>query len=88
MAKGADALHKDLLSRMEQCPDFDSLNDGVIIPFVTALEKVCADRGYLLNIFGTASNLAVTDEISAPALYELIEEYLDTSDEAPQDEGA
>ncbi|SOD99852.1 hypothetical protein [Caenispirillum bisanense] len=88
MAKGRNALHRDLLARMEQCPDFDSLNDEVILPFVTALEKVCADRGYLLNIYGTASNLAVTDEISAPALYEMIEEYLDSSDAPPQDEGA
>ncbi|GAA0602426.1 hypothetical protein [Caenispirillum bisanense] len=87
MAKGQTDLYRDLLARMEQCPDFDSLNDGVIIPFVTALEKVCADRGYLLNIYGTASNLAVTDELSAPVLYDMIDQYLDSSDEPPQDAG-
>ncbi|EKV28702.1 hypothetical protein C882_0914 [Caenispirillum salinarum AK4] len=86
MAKRPDALHRDLLARMEQCQTAESLNDEVIIPFVAALEKVCAARGYVLNIFGETANLAVSDEEAAPVIYDLIDEYLDSRAADDQDE--
>lgn len=88
MAKRPDALHRDLLARMEECQTAESLNDEVIIPFVAALEKVCAARGYVLNIFGESANLAVSDDESAPVIYDLIDEYLDSRAADDQDEEA
>lgn len=88
MAKRADALHRDLFDRMEKTPDAQALNDEVIVPFMTALEEVCRARGYVLNIFGESSNLVVTDPETAPVLYDLIDEYLDSDEAEDQDEGA
>jgi len=78
----AEAFLKEMLARMEACPDAESLNDNVIMPFALALEKVAKARGYLLNIYGEASNIAVTDEDDAETIYHLIEEYLDARDES------
>lgn len=73
---------------MEQCPTAESLNDEVIIPFVAALEKVCAARGYVLNIYGETANLAVSDDEAAPVIYDIIDEYLDSRTVDAQDEEA
>ncbi|MEQ8665737.1 MAG: hypothetical protein RIC16_08420 [Rhodospirillales bacterium] len=72
---------RDMIGRMEACPDAESLNDNVILPFALALEKVAGARGYLLNIYGEASNIAVTSEDDAETIYHLIEEYLDQRDD-------
>lgn len=76
-----DAFLRDMIKRMEACPDAESLNDNVILPFALALEKVAGARGYLLNIYGEASNIAVTSEDDAETIYHLIEEYLDQDDD-------
>ena len=68
-----------VIARMEDCPNAESLNDEVIMPFILALEKVCQARGYLLNIYGESSNIAVTAPDDAETIYHLIEEYLDTA---------
>jgi len=74
-----DALMRDLAKRMEACPDAETLNDQVILPFVAALESVCGARGYLLNIYGEASNIVFTgDEAQAEEIYALVENYLDS----------
>lgn len=75
-----DRFMADLIRRMEACPDADSLNDRVILPFALALEKVCAARGYLLNIYGERSNVAVTTEDDAETIYHLIEQHLDAGE--------
>lgn len=87
-AKRSDALHRDLLARMEECQTAETLNDEVITPFVAALEKVCAARGYVLNIFGESANLAVSDDEAAPVIYDLIDEYLDSRAADDQDKDA
>ena len=70
------------LSRlMERCKTVDALNDNVIVPFIVALEAVCGARGYVLNIYGEKSNIVLTNEADAIALYELIEEYLDRGED-------
>ena len=56
-AGNADAFMRQLAERMETCPDAESLNDNVIIPFAAALENVCGARGYVLNIYGETSNI-------------------------------
>ncbi len=72
-------LTAQLIVRMEQCPTAEALNDQVINPFAEALTAVCRARGYLLNIYGDATNIAVTSEPDdADAIYRLIEAYLDT----------
>ena len=74
----ADQLMRDLAQRMETCPDVESLNDQVIVPFMAALETVCGARGYVMNIYGETSNLVFTgDEADAEAVYTLVEGYLD-----------
>ena len=75
-----EAFLKEMLARMEACPDAESLNDNVIMPFALALEEVALARGYLLNIYGEASNIAVTSDEDAETIYHLIEEYLDQKD--------
>lgn len=87
MAKRADALYRDLLARMEACPDAETLNDEVMIPFMGALESVALARGYVLNIYGEAANLVVTDAETAPVLYDIIDEYLDSTQAGDQDDG-
>jgi len=77
-----DALMRDLAKRMEACPDAESLNDRVIMPFVAALESVCGARGYVLNIYGETSNIVFTgDEQQAEEIYTLVENYLDSDTE-------
>jgi hypothetical protein len=73
-----DQLMRSISKLMEKCESADSLNDNVIVPFIVALESVCGARGYVLNIYGEKSNVVLTNEADAPALYEVIEEYLDS----------
>ncbi len=78
----ADQLMRELAQRMESCPDAESLNDQVIMPFIAALETVCGARGYVMNIYGETSNLVYTgDEADAEAIYALVESYLDEARE-------
>lgn len=74
-----DDLLAAIIARMEECPNAESLNDDVIMPFILALEKVCEARGYLMNIYGERSNIAVTTPDDAETIYHLVEEYLDAS---------
>ncbi len=75
----ADGLMRLLAERMEACPDVESLNDQVIIPFAAALESVCAARGYLLNIYGETSNVVFSgDADDAETIYRMIDDYLDS----------
>ncbi|MAH85395.1 MAG: hypothetical protein CBB68_14310 [Rhodospirillaceae bacterium TMED8] len=76
--QSSESLMRLLLDRMSACPDAERLNDNVIMPFVTALETVCARRGYVMNIFGETSNIVYTgDANDAESIYSLIEHYLD-----------
>ena len=72
-----EALMRDLLKRMEAEKTAEALNDNVIIPFAAALEEICRARGYVLNIFGEASNIVFSgDGKDAEAIYRLVEDYL------------
>ena len=78
-AGNADAFMRQLAARMEACPDAESLNDQVLIPFAAALENVCGARGYVLNIYGETSNIVFSgDPDDAEALYGLIDDYLES----------
>ena len=78
-AGNADVLMRQLAERMEACPDAESLNDQVLIPFAAALENVCGARGYVLNIYGETSNIVFSgDPDDAEALYCLIDDYLES----------
>ena len=72
-----DELMVAIIARMESCSTAEALNDDVIMPFILALEKVCESRGYLMNIYGEQSNIAITNPDDAETIYHLIEEYLD-----------
>ncbi len=74
-----EAYMAELIKRMEDCPDAESLNDQMIMPFAMALEKVCAARGYVMNIYGENSNIVVSSSDDAETIYHLVEEYFDTS---------
>ncbi len=76
-----DQLMRSLSKTMEQCDTAEALNDAVIVPFVAALETVCAARGYVLNIYGEKSNVIFTSEADAPVIYGMVEEYLDSIDD-------
>ena len=78
LGQSPDQLMRSLSKLMEKCDTADALNDNVIVPFIAALESVCGARGYVLNIYGEKSNVVLTNEADPPAIYELIEEYLDT----------
>ena len=78
LGQSPDQLVRSLSKLMEKCESADALNDNVIVPFIVALESVCSARGYVLNIYGEKSNVVLTNEADAPALYEVIEEYLDS----------
>ncbi len=79
---GAEALMRLLHERMENEDSAETLNDNVIIPFVAALEEVCAARGYVLNIHGDKSNIIFSgDEADAEAIYRLVEDYLSAREE-------
>ena len=78
-AGNADVFMLQLAERMEACPDAESLNDQVLIPFAAALENVCGARGYVLNIYGETSNIVFSgDPDDAEALYCLIDDYLES----------
>lgn len=72
-----DQLMRSIAKEMEQCDNAQELNDNIIVPFIAALEDVCGARGYVMNIYGEKSNIALTNEADAPVIYGLIEEYLD-----------
>ena len=78
LGQSPDQLMRSLSKLMEKYESADALNDNVIVPFITALETVCGARGYVLNIYGEKSNIVLTNEADAPALYEVIEDYLDS----------
>ena len=80
-----DEFSKDLLARMADQSTADALNRNVIEPFVAALESVCAERGYVLNIYGERSNLIFSTEDHAEAIYSLVEQYLDANLEQKED---
>ena len=78
-AAGADDLMRLLAERMEACPDAESLNNQVLIPFAAALETVCGARGYVLNIYGETSNIVFSgDPDDAEILYRIIDDYLES----------
>ncbi|PPR21940.1 MAG: hypothetical protein CFH40_01467 [Alphaproteobacteria bacterium MarineAlpha10_Bin3] len=68
----------ELIARMARHATAESLNANVITPFAAALEVVCRDRGYILNIYGESSNLVVSSEENAQAIYQLIEDYFES----------
>ncbi len=78
LGQSPDQLTRSISKLMEKCESADALNDNVIVPFIVALESVCGALGYVLNIYGEKSNVVLTNEADAPALYEIIEEYLDS----------
>lgn len=80
------ALREELLSRMVQYPDAESLNENVITPFVSALEAVCADRGYVLNIYGEGSNLVISTPDDASVIFQLVEDYFAAQDDDDAEE--
>ena len=75
--KGGGSLTNELQALMEGCPNAESLNAEVIMPFVQALVTVCDARGYVFNIYGDHCNLTITPEDHAEPLYRLIDSYLD-----------
>ena len=81
-APDPDALMRDLMQKMEACPNAESLNDSVLMPFMLAMEKVCGARGYVMNIYGETGNLVFTgDEERAEAIYQIVEAYLDDAED-------
>ena len=84
---GVKKLREDLLARMAEHSDAESLNDNVITPFVSALEAVCAERGYVLNIYGEGSNLVISTPDDASVIFQLVEDYF-AAQEGEDDEDA
>jgi hypothetical protein len=72
----------ELVTHMARHATAESLNENVITPFAAALEAVCRERGYILNIYGDSSNLVVSNEEDAQAIYQLIEDYFESKDTA------
>ena len=74
----------NMLSKsMGACPDAESLNNEVLIPFATALERICGKRGYVLNIYGETSNIIFTgDPDDSEEIYMMIENYFASRDES------
>lgn len=85
---GAKNLKDDLLARMAEYPDAESLNENVITPFVSALETVCSDRGYVLNIYGEGSNLVVSSQEDASVIFQLVEDYFSAQEEEEDEDDA
>lgn len=81
----AKSLREDLLARMAQFSDAESLNENVITPFVSALEAVCADRGYVLNIYGEGSNLVISTPEDASVIFQLVEDYFAAQEDDDED---
>ncbi len=79
--KRGDDYTAELIKRMDQCPDAESLNDNILVPFANVLEDVCQARGYLMNIYGDRSNIVFTNEEDAEVIYQMVEAYLDGKDE-------
>lgn len=77
-----DQLRDRFLAQMAAHETAEDLNDKLISPFIAALETVCAERGYLLNIYGESSNLVFSTEEDAEAIYGLVEGYFDEKDQA------
>ena len=75
---------RTMIARMEDCPTAETLNENVIMPFALALEKVCAARGYLMNIYGESSNIVAIFLEDAETIYHLSEEYLDNRQNDPE----
>ena len=75
----------ELVDRMARYTDAESLNDHIITPFAAALETVCSDRGYVLNIYGDTSNLVVSNEEDAEAIFQLVENYFQAKEAADTD---
>ena len=74
-------LRENLIKRMESCPDAESLNKEVLMPFAAALEAVCGARGYVLNIYGETSNIIFTgDPDDAEEIFKSVDSYLDSRD--------
>jgi hypothetical protein len=73
-----------LVARMARHATAEALNENVITPFATALETVCRERGYVLNIYGESSNLVVSSEEDAQAIFQLIEQYFESKDAAEE----
>lgn len=78
----AEQLQEQFLAQMAEHETAEALNDKLISPFVAALETVCAERGYLLNIYGESSNLVFSTDEDAEAIYGLVERYFDEKDQA------
>ncbi len=77
--RGAD-FTSELVARMARSATAEALNENVITPFATALETICRERGYILNIYGESSNLIVSSEEDAQAIFQLIEQYFESKD--------
>ena len=72
-----------LTESMAACIDAESLNNEVLIPFATALERTCGKRGYVLNVYGETSNIIFTgDPDDSEEIYMMIENYLASRDES------
>ena len=74
----------EVVARMARHATAEALNEHVIMPFAVALEAVCQERGYILNIYGESSNLVVSSEEDAQAIFEIIEKYFAAKDPAEQ----
>ena len=87
-AKTEDSLKardfmESLIKRMESCPNAESLNKEVLMPFAAALEAVCGARGYVLNIYGETSNIIFTgDPDDAEEIFRSVDSYLESRDES------
>ena len=79
-SSSADQFTADLITRMDSCPDAESMNNNILIPFAKALEDVCQARGYIMNIYGDKSNIVFTNEEDAEVIYQMVEAYLDNKD--------
>jgi len=77
-----EKLQEQFLAQMAEHETAEALNDKLISPFIAALETVCAERGYLLNIYGDSSNLVFSTEEDAEAIYSLVERYFDDKEQA------
>ena len=70
-------LKLSLFNMMKNEKTIEGLNEKVIIPFITAMEDICAARGYVLNIYGERSNLIFTRKAKeAEDINKLVEDYL------------
>lgn len=76
-----EMVQEQFLAQMAEHETAEGLNDKLIAPFIAALETVCAERGYLLNIYGESSNLVFSSEEDAEAIYGLVEQYFDEKDQ-------